>query len=105
MEDDLNLNNFFITVLNNNESDLFSQFFFETMTKTLVMFVGEMEFGNFNFTVHGNTNNGDYGKNWDGASKAEVALGQVIFMLFVFLFVIVFMNILNAIAIGDIEVL
>ena len=94
-----------ITVLNNNESNPFPQFFFETMTKTLVMFVGEMEFGNFNFTVHGNTNNGDYGKDWDGASKAEVALGQVIFMMFVFLFVIVFMNILNAIAIGDIEVL
>ena len=73
------------------------------------MFAGEMEFGNFNFTVHGNTNNGSYGNDpfhkWDGASKAEVALGQVIFMLFVFLFVIVFMNILNAIAIGDIEVL
>ena len=66
-----------------------------------------MEFGGFNFTVHGNTwaNNGSYGPDWDGASKAEVASGQLIFMLFVFLFVIVFMNILNAIAIGDIQVI
>ena len=64
-----------------------------------------MEFGGFNFTVHGNTSNGTYGPDWDGASKAEVASGQLIFMLFVFLFVIVFMNILNAIAIGDIQVI
>ena len=36
--------------------------------------------------------------------KAEVILGQLIFATFVFLFAVVVMNLLNAFAIGDIQV-
>ena len=36
--------------------------------------------------------------------KAEVILGQLIFAAFVFLFAVVVMNLLNAFAIGDIQV-
>merc|ERR1712038_1169391 len=35
--------------------------------------------------------------------KAEVILGQLIFVAFVFLFAVVVMNLLNAFAIGDIQ--
>ena len=36
--------------------------------------------------------------------KAEIMLGQLVFVAFVFLFPIVVMNLLNAFAIGDIQV-
>lgn len=52
------------------------------LVKTLVMFVGEMDYTDLNFT------------HW---------LGYIIFVLFVFLLVIVLMNILNGLAVSDIH--
>ena len=67
----------------------FAKHFFGSIIKTFVMFVGEMEYGNIHFSEK---------------SKLELALGQFVFLVFVFMFVVVFMNLLNAIAIGDIQV-
>ena len=67
----------------------FAKHFFGSIIKTFVMFVGEMEYGNIHFSEE---------------SKIELALGQFVFLVFVFMFVVVFMNLLNAIAIGDIQV-
>ena len=44
-------------------------------------------------------------ENEDGASlKTEEVMSKVIFIVFIFLFVLVLMGLLNAIAIGDIQV-
>ena len=70
----------------------FAKHFFGSIIKTFVMFVGEMEYGDIHFSQT------------DEQSKLELALGQFVFLVFVFMFVVVFMNLLNAIAIGDIQV-
>ena len=73
----------------------FAKHFFGSIIKTFVMFVGEMEYGDIHFSSPElNT----------GLAKLELALGQFVFLVFVFMFVVVFMNLLNAIAIGDIQV-
>ena len=44
---------------------------------------------------------------WDNVPdsvKVQIVLGQLVFIAFVFLFVIVILNLLNAVAIGDIQV-
>ena len=56
------------------------------------MFVGEMEFADLE---------------WEHDTKFkefDIALGNIIFLLFVFVFLVVVMNLLNAVAIGDIQV-
>ena len=89
--------------------------------KAFVMFTGEYDFGSMRFTSSNNTSKG--GKCGDGEwdrlekdfevlyshnatyhQKAEILLGQLIFVAFVFLFAVVVMNLLNAFAIGDIQV-
>ena len=89
--------------------------------KAFVMFTGEYDFGSMRFTSLSNTTKG--GKCGDGEwdypirdfevlysndatyhQKAEILLGQLIFVAFVFLFAVVVMNLLNAFAIGDIQV-
>ena len=89
--------------------------------KAFVMFTGEYDFGSMRFTSLSNTSKG--GKCGDGEwdypitdfevlyshdatyhQKAEILLGQLIFVAFVFLFAVVVMNLLNAFAIGDIQV-
>ena len=52
------------------------------LVKTLVMFMGEMDYGDLEFS------------HW---------LGYVIFVLFAFLLIIVLMNILNGLAVSDIQ--
>ena len=53
-----------------------------SLVKTLVMFVGEMDYTDMTFS------------HW---------LGQVIFVAFIFLIIIVLMNILNGLAVADIH--
>ena len=53
-----------------------------------------------NSTTYNSTTNEEVTYN----HKAEVILGQLIFATFVFLFAVVVMNLLNAFAIGDIQV-
>ena len=89
--------------------------------KAFIMFTGEYDFGSMRFTSSKDTTKG--GKcgqeEWDRPAtdievlynsdstyhqKAEILLGQLIFVAFVFLFSVVVMNLLNAFAIGDIQV-
>ena len=95
--------------------------------KTFVMFAGEYDFGTQRFSSSNKTTSdylstGSYERlitdvetlNTPTNSttyaevtynhKAEVILGQLIFAAFVFLFAVVVMNLLNAFAIGDIQV-
>ena len=73
----------------------FAKHFFGSIIKTFVMFVGEMEYGDIHFSSP---------ELETFSAKLELALGQSVFLIFVFMFVVVFMNLLNAIAIGDIQV-
>ena len=64
------------------EGDPYFNSIWLSLVKTLVMFVGEMDYNDFMF------------RHW---------LGYVIFVLFVFLLIIVLMNILNGLAVSDIN--
>ena len=89
--------------------------------KAFVIFTGEYDFGTMRFTSSYNTSKGGecghaewdrlvtdsevlYIKDATYHQKAEILLGQLIFVAFVFLFAVVVMNLLNAFAIGDIQV-
>ena len=78
--------------------------------KTFVMFAGEYDFSNMRFSSSPNLtdvktlNNRADPPNLTFNHKAEVILGQLIFAAFVFMFPVVVMNLLNAFAIGDIQV-
>ena len=88
--------------------------------KTFVMFAGEYDFGEMRFSSSSKTTKeGTWSRsitdvetlndranppNLTYNHKAEVILGQLIFAAFVFLFAVVVMNLLNAFAIGDIQV-
>ena len=89
--------------------------------KAFIMFTGEYDFGSIRFTSSNNTTKGGRcgQEEWDRLmtdievlynndstyhQKAEILLGQLIFVAFVFLFSVVVMNLLNAFAIGDIQV-
>ena len=95
---------------------------FDAIAKTFVMFVGEVGYGDLKFgnEMAGEENNCNttttttattttttslkdledlkYALEW------EINLGKIMTAAFIFLFVIVLMNLLNAIAIGDIQV-
>ena len=89
--------------------------------KAFIMFTGEYDFGSMRFTSSdGTTKGGKCGQEeWNRPAtdievlyksdstyhqKAEILLGQLMFVAFVFLFSVVVMNLLNAFAIGDIQV-
>ena len=89
--------------------------------KTFVMFAGEYDFGEMRFSSSKKTTEeGTWNRsitdvetlndranatsNLTYNHKAEVMLGQLIFVAFVFMFAVVVMNLLNAFAIGDIQV-
>ena len=96
-----------------------------SFVKAFVMLTGEYDFGTMRFTSSKSKTDGgkfgnetDWGK-WDRLAtdnevlhdndstynqEAEILLGQLIFVAFVFLFAVVVMNLLNAFAIGDIQV-
>ena len=73
--------------------DGFSDTYFEGLIKTIAMFVGELNFTDLKFDPQKEDKTG-----------LQKAFGQVIFAAFVFIFVVVVMNLLNAVAIGDIQV-
>ena len=89
----------------------FAKYFFGTIMKTFTLFIGEL---NYDDVVHTFGVDLDNAKNETGsfwskdssrlALKTQLALGQLIFIVFVFLFVIVVLNLLNGIAISDIQV-
>ena len=63
------------------------------------MFVGEMEFADLAW----NKKDDESGFALRGL-KSHVVFSNLVFILFVFFFVVVVMNLLNAVAIGDIQV-
>ena len=77
----------------------FAKNLFGSFVRTFVWSVGEVE--NFDFAPEAQKND-----NMDITyhTKAEDGLSKFILLIFIFLFVIVMMNVLNAFAIGDIQV-
>ena len=71
---------------------------FGSFVSTFVWSVGEVE--NFDFAEAQKNDNMDITYH----TKAEDGLSKFILLIFIFLFVIVMMNVLNAFAIGDIQV-
>ena len=77
----------------------FSENFFGALVRTFVMFTGELEYTDFEWEEKTREEGGFK------RSKAGIIFGKSILFAFAFFFVVVVMNLLNAIAIGDIEVM
>ena len=67
----------------------------------MVMATGELEF--LDFSYGNQTSIEDFPG--ERALQMEIYFGRMIFVAFVFLFAIVVLNLLNAIAIGDVQVI
>ena len=72
----------------------FSNGWLDALVKTFVMFIGELEFEDL---TDPDPDGGD--------TFAAHAIGKLLALAFAFLFAVVVMNLLNAVAIGDIQVL
>ena len=79
-----------------NEPQQFAKNLISAFVKTVIMGVGEIN-ADLDFT-----DKDEYESNFN--VKFEQFLGKIILLAFVFLFAIVLMNLLNAVAIGDIQV-
>ena len=77
----------------------FSENFFGALVRTFVMFTGELEYTDFEWKKKTREEGGLK------RSLAGIFFGKSILFAFAFFFVVVVMNLLNAIAIGDIEVI
>lgn len=84
----------------------FAETFLDGVFRTIVMSIGEIEFLDLRYANA--TKNQTFPIDSDGGKikglELEIYLGRLILLAFVFLFVVVVMNLLNAIAIGDIQV-
>ena len=76
----------------------FARNLYGAFVKAIFWFIGEVEDKEW----INNEEDGD--EKINTALKTEDVLGKFILLMFIFLFVIVLMNLLNAIAIGDIQV-
>ena len=90
----------------------FAEYLFGAIMKTFTLFIGELNYDDVVKTFGVDLDNGtETGSFWSKdqstreALKMQLALGQLIFIVFVFLFVIVVLNLLNGIAISDIQVI
>ena len=79
-----------------DEPQQFAKNLISAFVKTVIMGVGEIN-ADLDFT-----DKDEYESNFN--VKFEQFLGKIILLAFVFLFAIVLMNLLNAVAIGDIQV-
>lgn len=90
-----------------SEHEKFSKTYLDGIFRTIVMHIGEMEFLDLYYANQNKTDT-DFPRDDKGMRildlEVEIYLARLIFMVFAFLFVIVVMNLLNAIAIGDIQV-
>ena len=77
----------------------FSENFFGALVRTFVMFTGELEYNDFEWKEK-TREEGGFKRLMTG-----IYFGKSILFGFAFLFVVVVMNLLNAVAIGDIEVI
>ena len=96
---------FFTVIASKNEK--FSKTYLDGIFRTIVMSFGEMEFLD-QYYANQTKNDSGFPTGPDGRQiiglEVEIYLARLIFMVFAFLFPIVVMNLLNAIAIGDIQV-
>ena len=83
--------------ISSNENP-FARNLYGAFVKAIFWFIGEVEDKKW----INNEEDGD--EKINTALKTEDVLGKFILLVFIFLFVIVLMNLLNAIAIGDIQV-
>ena len=83
---------------------------FSAGLQTFIMSTGEYDFGDRRFSntlVNGKNDTSDtevLGAHVSHHKKTQIILAQIIFAAFVFVFAVVIMNLLNAFAIGDIQV-
>ena len=87
----------------------FAEVLVGALLKTFSIFIGEVNYDDFVKTMGINLTTAAKNVSWNAIDsreslKAKLALGQLILTAFVFLFAVVLMNLLNAIAIGDIQV-
>ena len=89
---------FFYTAMYCSNTE-FSENFFGALVRTFVMFTGELEYTGFEWKEK-TREEGGFKRLMTG-----IYFGKSILFGFAFLFVVVVMNLLNAVAIGDIEVI
>ena len=87
----------------------FAEVLVGALLKTFSIFIGEVNYDDFVKTMDVNLTTAAKNVSWNAINsreslKTKLALGQLILTAFVFLFAVVLMNLLNAIAIGDIQV-
>ena len=75
---------------------------FGSFVRTFDMFLGDLSFDDMQVKIHDQSKSGGHTKS---GGPTELALAQTVYVVFLFLFNIVFMNLLNAVAIDDIQVL
>ena len=83
------------------EKKPFGGMLFSSWLQTFLMFTGEYNFRDLreeDFELLGDNSK------VSSHAKTQIVLAQIIFVAFVFLFAVVVMNLLNAFAIGDIQV-
>ena len=89
-----------------HEEGSYAKNLFGSFVRTFVWSVGEVE--NFDFAPETKIKKDNLSSIMDlditYHTKAEDGLSKIILLIFIFLFVIVMMNVLNAFAIGDIQV-
>ena len=90
---------FFYTAMYCSNTE-FSENFFGALVRTFVMFTGELEYNDSFDWKEKTREEGGFKRLLTG-----IYFGKLIFFAFAFLFVVVVMNLLNAVAIGDIEVI
>ena len=74
-----------------------------SFVRTFDMFLGDLSFDGMQVKIHEPYKRGGETKS-SGSTELELALAQTVYVVFLFLFNIVFMNLLNAVAIDDIQV-
>ena len=72
-----------------------------SFVRTFDMFLGDLSFDGMQVKIHEPYKRGGETKS---SGPTELALAQTVYVVFLFLFNIVFMNLLNAVAIDDIQV-
>ena len=84
-----------------SKKEPFAQNFLGAWIRTMTMALGEMAYIALRY---GNMDQNSTYEELDLEEEWEIHLAHIIFMAFVFLFTLVVVNLLNAIAIGDVQV-
>ena len=91
---------YFLAILSSPGGTTFAKNFFGAWLRTMTMVLGEFQYINLQY---GNIE-GEIGDNLTPEQKWQIFMARLIFMGFVFVFPLVIINLLNAVAIGDVQV-